>query len=279
MIIIDYSSIQYGALHQIGNQDDKDIFRHMVLNSLRMYAHKYKNRFGNIVLAVDSTSWRKEEFPYYKGARKKNRDNNKELWKARFNMFNQIVDEFREHLIYPIIQVERAEADDIIGTLTESYYNKENIMIISADKDMGQLQRYPGVRQHSPQQKKEIKIENPDYFLFEHIVKGDSGDGIPNIRSHDGILMEEGSRQNSILKKFKEKLWNNRLNISDHLTEDEFCNFKRNELLIDLTKTPIDIKKNILEEYRNSEGCTRNKFMQYLINNRCKQLIKDITQF
>ena len=51
---------------------------------------------------------------------------------------------------YKVIQVERAEADDIIGTICTEHGQQlggEPILILSGDKDFQQLQTYSNVEQ------------------------------------------------------------------------------------------------------------------------------------
>lgn len=280
MILVDYSTLQYGALHQLqGQVQDVDIFRHMVLNSIRMYNKKYRNQYGQMVLAIDSSTWRKNEFPQYKGSRKKGRADDAKKWEKIFSLFNQVVDELKVHLPYPVVQVKLAEADDIIGTMAEKFHRKEKIMIVSGDKDFGQLQRYPGVRQFSPVTKKEIKVDDPEKFLFDHFLTGDATDGIPNFRSPDTVFLEEGARQKPVSKKLKETLWENRMFLQDHLPEEEYKNFKRNEKMIDLTHTPDEVKRDIISQYEECNPSNKPQFLNYLMKNRCKQLINSAGDF
>jgi hypothetical protein len=101
------------------------------------------------------------------------------------------------------IHIDRAEADDVIAVLTK--YAQENelvqeglveesqkILILSSDKDFKQLQLYPNVKQWSPMQKKYVTATQREIieYKIEHIVKGDAGDGIPNILSKDDVFMK-----------------------------------------------------------------------------------------
>ena len=98
------------------------------------------------------------------------------------------------------MDVEGAEADDIIAVLTARLSSSDNILILSSDKDFGQLQKYPNVTQYSPILKRFIKIDNPTTFIREHILKGDRGDGIPNFLSPDNTFAA-GERQKVINSK------------------------------------------------------------------------------
>ena len=71
MIIVDYSGIALASII-INKTFDEQLIRHMILNSLRMYRTRYKEEYGELVLAVDaSNNWRKTAFPQYKASRKK----------------------------------------------------------------------------------------------------------------------------------------------------------------------------------------------------------------
>ena len=161
---------------------DENMVRHMILNSLRMYRTRFSSEFNELVLCYDSKHyWRRDYFPEYKSGRRKTREKSSHDWDAIFICLNQIKDELRNNLPYKFLEVYGAEADDIIGTLCSEY--SEEIMIISGDKDFIQLQKYPNVKQFSPITKKTVNGKNPGAYLKEHIFKGDSSDGVPNVLS------------------------------------------------------------------------------------------------
>ena len=75
LIIIDYSAIALASVF-INKTNDEELIRHMVLNTIRMYRTKFKEEYGEVVLAVDGMgNWRKELFPQYKANRKKQNKN------------------------------------------------------------------------------------------------------------------------------------------------------------------------------------------------------------
>ena len=74
------------------------------------------------------------------------------------------------------------------------------VMILSGDKDFIQLQKYPNVKQYSPITKKMINGMNPDDYLKEHVLKGDTSDGVPNVLSPDNTFVD-GIRQRPLSKK------------------------------------------------------------------------------
>ena len=211
MILIDLNQVLLASVmtllkQQKDNSLDENLFRHMVLNSLRSYKVKFSNEFGELVIACDNTNyWRKKEFPYYKANRKKNQEASELDWKAIFECLNRIRQELKDNFPYRVIDVESAEADDIIYSLTKQ--NDEMILILSGDKDYIQLHGFTNVSQYDPTRKKWIKHSDPDRYLYEHVLRGDSSDGIPNILS-DADTFVSGKRQKPLTQKKIDELYN-----------------------------------------------------------------------
>ena len=282
MIIFDFNQVAISNLmEQIGSsktQVDETLVRHMILNTIRTYVKKFKKTHGpEVVIACDNRNyWRKENFPFYKANRKKSRDSSGHDWTSIFECLNKIREELQEYSPYKVLNVDTCEADDIIATLTMKHSSTQKIMILSSDKDFAQLQRYPNVEQYSPILKKYIKEPLPLMQLKQLIIRGDKGDGIPNILSADDSIVA-GVRQKPITE-VKIIGWMNQ-DPKDFCTEDMFRNFKRNEILIDLTKIPQSLMENILDKYDNSTVSSKMDFMQYMIENKLKNLIEVIDEF
>jgi len=281
MIILDLSQVMIANfMAQVGNHAgstfDEGLFRHMVLNSIRSFKTKFSINFGELIIACDDKrTWRREIFPYYKANRKKAREESDIDWNAIFNSLNKIKLEIKEYFSYRVIQVEGAEADDIIGTLVNSF--DDRILILSGDKDFKQLQKYPRVEQFDPVRKKSYLETEPEKQLKELIIKGDTGDGIPNVLSSSNSLVD-GIRQKKIMKK-KLDIW---LGMSfDELEKDAEIgeNFKRNRQLIDLSYTPVELANLIIEEFNKEANKTRDKMFNYMINNKMSLLIEHINEF
>ena len=282
---MDYSQVMLSNIMvQLGNhtnaQVDESMCRHMVLNSIRMYKTKFGAEYGKMVIACDSTNyWRRQLFPYYKANRKKSQAASELDWKAIFECLNKIRDEITEYFPYTTIRTDTAEADDVIATLCREYGNtNEKILILSGDKDFQQLQRFMNVKQYNPVMKKFVICNDPDKFLKEHIIKGDSGDGIPNFLSDDNCLVT-GVRQKPITQK-KLDSWVNK-------TPEEFCdsltqlrNYKRNQQLIDLNMIPDVVYKQIIDSYTAQQDKKTNpNLMNYFISNRLKNLMENMNEF
>ena len=282
MIIFDFNQVAISSLmEQIGSSKkpvEESLVRHMILNVIRTYVKKFKATHGpEVVIACDNKHyWRRDIFPQYKASRKKNRDASGHDWASIFECLHKIKEELKENSPYKVVDVDTCEADDIIAVLTMKYAAHGKVMILSSDKDFAQLQKFPNVEQFSPILKKFIKEQLPAAQLKQMIIRGDKGDGIPNILSPDGVFVE-GGRQKPITE-VKIIQWMNQ-------QPEEFCvgemlrNYKRNEMLIDLSKIPNNLQENILDKYESVQPKTRQVFMNYMINNRLKNLIEVIDEF
>lgn len=288
MILVDLNQVMISNLmmqinSNASNQIDENLIRHMVLNSLRMYNVKFKDEYGEMVICSDDKKyWRRDLFPYYKAGRKKDREASPFDWNMIFETLNKVRDEIRENFPYRVIQVEKTEADDIIGTLCHEYgvelknADTEKILILSSDKDFQQLQKFVNVEQFSPMAKKFIRNTEPDKFLKEHIIKGDRSDGIPNFLSGDDCFVTE-SRQKPVTEK-KLNTWMDQ-EPEDFCDENMLRNYRRNEMLIDLSKIPEEYKQKILDTYKNAKQNGREKIFDYLIKHRMKMLMEHIQEF
>jgi hypothetical protein len=283
MILIDLNQVLLsGLMAQIAGQKtmklEEGLVRHLVLNIIRGHVKQFRQEYGEVVLCCDNKKyWRKEFFPFYKAGRKKVREKSDLDWHLIFDILGNLKQELKENFPYKVIDVDGAEADDIIGTLTPIYAGDGNkILILSSDGDFLQLQMYKNVKQYNPAQKKYIKSENPLAELKEKIIKGDKGDGIPNVLSPADCFVRE-LRQTPINKNRLDKLLNE--NYVDWGDENARIGFSRNQTLIDLRQIPSDIKNSIIDTYNNTKPAPRSKLINYFMDKKLKNLMEVIEEF
>ena len=284
MILLDFSNIIVGSIMVASRIPDEerfseDFIRHLVLNSVRSYRKKYTDKYGEMVICTDYlSSWRKVAFPFYKAHRKVQRDKqDKEKgmdWKALFETIARITDELKTHFPYKVIQVPHAEGDDVIAVLAK--HSKEPCLIVSSDKDFNQLYKYKKIRQFSPMRGKMLKGIDADAYLKEHIIRGDKGDGIPNILSADNCIVE-GNRQKPITKKNVAK-WLP-LDREDWIDNGMVHGWDRNQELIDFEFIPPTIMLEIMEQYNGQTPPNRSGLLNYFVKHRLKMLIEYIGDF
>ena len=270
---------------QIGNHTnlpiEEDLVRHMVLNKIRQIRKKFSD-CGEIVIACDGrNTWRRQMFQYYKANRKIDRSKSDFDWHAIYEILNKIKDELRDNFPYIVIHVEGAEADDVIASLVNKYGveintdTSDKIVIVSGDKDFVQLQRFANVEQYDPIKSRSIVENDPYKFVKMHIIKGDRGDGIPNILSDDNCLVS-GVRQKKITEKFIDNF------NYDQQPEQIQRNYMRNFSLIDLSQVPITIQLQSLATYdveKKTSPARKQKMFNYFVNKRLKNLMECIGEF
>ena len=286
MIIVDLNQIMISNLMVTLSRDSmelsEDLVRHMVLNSLRGHNKKFRKEYGEMVIACDSKNvWRRQIFPNYKAGRKANRAKSEHDWDAIFSMLHNIKDEIRNFLPYKVIEIETAEADDIIATLVNRLQRQvgpnhaKKVLILSGDKDFIQLHN-DNIRQYNPVLSKFVgKGEEPSIYIKEHILKGDRSDGVPNVLSDDNVFIE-GRRQRPLSKK-KIEAWVNQVFMT--FTEEEQKNYNRNRNLIDLSCIPQELEDKIINEFNDVKVASRDKILNYFITKKLKTLIEVIDEF
>ena len=282
-ILVDLNQVMIANMMvQIGNHHnaevDENMIRHMVLNTLRFNRMKFKEEFGEpIICADDKNYWRRQVFPYYKAARRKHREESELDWTSIFNALNKVRQELKEVFPYKVIQIDGAEADDIIGTIVHHEGRElntgEKFLILSGDKDYIQLHKYANIKQYNPVLKKWVTHSNPEQYLFEHVIKGDAGDGVPNILSPDNAFVMN-IRQKPVTKKRLEE-WIDINKMSSEVKR----NYLRNKSLIDLSEIPEHLKNKILEAYSAENTKDRSQLLNFFIKNRLKLLTESLGEF
>ena len=253
---------------------DVDLLSHIVFNSIRNLNSKFRNDYGSLIIATDSSKyWRREKFPYYKASRKKARDASDLNWEKIFENMHLVKADLKNIFPYKYIDIEGAEADDIIGTICIKN-TTDTILIISSDKDYLQLQTRSNIRQYDPVNNRFVSTDNAKQYLFEQIIRGDTGDGIPNVASPSNCFVL-GQRQ----KRITQKLLDSLADIEQNPSSEYYSHYLRNKELIDLSQIPDDISSKILEEYHKPNTKDRSQLWPYFVKKKMKVLAEAINDF
>jgi hypothetical protein len=294
MILYDFSGTLFAAIHVSLAQNgsivtEEKFLRHLVINSLRHCNNKYKDKYGEMVVCLDSRDgyWRKKDvFPYYKYKRSEDREASPIDWNTIFTSINKIVEEVKTYFPYKVLQVPLCEADDLIAVLAKNAeeLTEKNILdemshpvlIVSNDKDMKQLHKYKWVRQYFPQKDTILREADPKMFLIEQVLKGDKGDDIPNVRSAaDSFVV--GKRQLPVTAKFIREF----LEMGTAaFTTAEYDRYRDNKKLIDLSEIPDKYEQQIIEAYKSAKPNTNKMdLMKYFCATDLKQCLEKISEF
>lgn len=281
MILVDFNQVMIigvtGGKNAKIDRYTMDEMRIIFIEQLRQINRNYRSVYGPMVLCCDAkTSWRKDYFPFYKAGRKAQRESSNIDWPWIMSGIDTFREELEAEFPYRTILVDKAEGDDVISVLARS--SDDRHVIYSSDGDFGQLHR-DNIEQFSPYHKQFIRISDPVLFLKEKIIRGDSGDGIPNILSEDNIFLIPDKRQKRITSK----------RLENWLPEEPstFCetptmlrNWERNKLLIDLSQIPENIQQSILHKYEETKPKRRDNLINYFMKNEgTAQFIKDLQDF
>jgi hypothetical protein len=288
MILMDYSNISIAAYmfaHKNAKSAPKgnlykDIlysdFQHAILASLLQYKQKFRS-YGKIVIALEGkNNWRREHFDYYKAGRAEDREASDVDWDQLFSHAESFAKDMENHFPFIVLRVDRCEADDIIAILTRHYHKVEKIGIVSSDKDFKQLQKYPNVKQFSTFTKEFLTESDPERFAFEHVIRGDKGDGIPNIRSADNSFVDK-IRQKSIRTTDIDEWYKDRT--LSFLTDDDMKKrFIRNNQLINFDKIPEEVYQSVVDAFESYEMHSKGLY-QYFVKNRLVNFMDSIDDF
>lgn len=278
MILVDANQIAISHLmvrNKIEDGINIDSIRMSIVRVLARIDKKFRNNYGRMVLCYDDKNyWRRDIFPFYKKNRKQERETSKYDWDEVFSVLNIIRDEIKANLPYQVIQVQGAEADDVIASIcidNDKQEVPEPVLILSADKDFIQLHRYESVNQYDPIRNRWIEHEDPVQYLQEHVIKGDRSDGIPNILTCDDAIVT-GKPQKKMSKEKISSLAS--MNPNDFTNFIRLRNWKRNSTLIDFINIPSEVVDRILDVYTTQQVVGSIK-LDYFIKNNISNLIEE----
>ena len=119
-----------------------------------------------------------------------------------------------------------------------------------------------------------MRNQDPAKYLVEHILKGDTGDGVPNILSPDNCLAI-GERQKPMTAKRIELYAKG----TENMDAETLRRFHRNKAMIDLSEVPEKYRKRCIEEFNKEKKTSRNELFNYFMHKKLKNLITDIQDF
>ena len=263
--------------NQRTTEDKNAYWKYLLMSMILGVKNKYRPK--EVILCVDSkNTWRKDEFKYYKARRVLKKEKDTTDWDSFYKTADSFLSEIEKYFPFKVIKVDKAEADDIIAVLVEHLVGKK-IIIVSRDKDFCQLLRYDNVKIHNPIDGEIVACEmNPGSFLSLHLLKGDSGDDVPNLLSDDNVFVNSDKRQKRITQKLIEEVLENGIEkfaIKNQLIE----NYERNRKLITLSSEFIPEEIVIDTKYKYDTTKSKGDFetmLAYLTKNNMPSLIDQL---
>lgn len=178
---------------KFNTSDFFDMYAHLLLSNLRYLKKTFEREYGELVLCLDSkNNWRKDFYSGYKASRADKRKESDVDFDSFYQMNTELIDSISQHFPFRVVQVDKAEADDIVGVLAKHFSLTQKTVAVSSDKDFKQVMEYPNVRLFEPMSKVFVNMtpEELKEWKIEHILVGDASDDIPHIK-HDTEFSEE----------------------------------------------------------------------------------------
>lgn len=310
LLLLDFSGVAHATYHAMGDEFETDeekikCWKFIMLNSIKK--NKLKHNPSEFVICADSFSWRKKIFPFYKGRRAKIKEESKIDYVQFMEKYNEFLEEIDKYFPYKVLKVNGAEADDLIAIISETFKTDfDRVIIASNDKDFRQLIR-DNIHLWNLRDEKFIQINDRQEYLVSHILSGDSGDDVPNVRSDDDVFIVDGKRQKpcgpkTIVKILQEGIeswfetqWAKEIAADEKLKGKPNYqnlkskpnqlkrNWKRNKKLIELSRSsiPTGLWNVVVEKYNKLENKKSNysSIVGYLTKKRFRQLINDANMF
>lgn len=299
-ILVDFSQVVISACYAFSNElsvnnpdknGAKNIVRHVILSQLKSYRKKFKEKYGDLIICVDTNGskyWRKVYDPFYKANRKKEREQTSLDWDLVFNVMRDMLVDLKECFPYRVIGVEGAEGDDVVAVLAEYFAqgnepdstnplfdSVQNVLVVSQDRDFVQLQKYENVEQWSPIKSAFICEKDPESYLREKVIRGDKGDGVPNVVNPIDSFVNPPEKTKKLTKKKFDSLF-----AGEFESEFEKERYEQNRTLIDFDCIPNEIKEKILNEYKSqTPNKNRAKIFNYLMSHGCSVLLREVEEF
>ncbi len=278
MIILDTNSIaakSFFATHHNADRFSEKDFGRAFLNSFLRIISDLTDFGSELLLCLDSKSWRHEFYPDYK----KNRDKIKEetFYLEYKDHFHDMIAEMSLIMPIRVVKKPRYEADDLLAYYVRKFPSS---IMVSNDKDMKQLIDSPKVQMYNFVERSMVRLKDKKFFLHRLICLGDTGDNIPKIipRNDEGKYYFKFGEK-TIEKEYDENAESSLFIKSDflvkvqkklELSKEDFLelietvseNYERNKILIDLSLSSVH-KENFKTEFKvkyNFKDTTRFLF-------------------
>ena len=314
-LLVDSSNLFFRSRHVAARGTDSwskiGMSLHITFSTLLSPWRQFKP--DHVIFCLEARSWRKDFSPLYKRNRQVAKDamtvTQAEEDRMFWETYEKLIDWLDKNTNASVIRCEKAEADDLIARWIACHPNDEHI-ICSTDSDFYQLLApnviiENGVAGHTikldgvfddrgkpvvdKKTKQHKKVGDPNWLLFEKIMRGDTSDNV--FSAYPGVRTKGSSKKVGLLEAFEDRdrkgyAWNNLMlqRWTDHEgTEHRVIDrYEHNRTLIDLTCQPDDIKNNIDNYLMSIEPKNVSmigvKFMKFCGKYELERLSQNATQ-
>lgn len=310
-ILVDFMNMFWRSRHAVRGDNDLKLGMsfHITFNSIKKCWQDFSGT--HVIMCLEGRSWRKDFYKPYKANRKIANDQLSEEEQAEnqvfFDAYNDFIEFLKTHTNCTVLQHPELEADDLIAGWINNHPH-DNHIIVSSDSDFVQLIK-PNVSQYNgitdqlitingyfdskgkPIKDKKTKAikepPDPEWLLFEKIIRGDSSDNV--FSAYPGARTKGTKNKIGLLEAFSDRNakgynWNNFQlqkwvdhNGVEHRVIDDY---ERNRRLIDLNYQPDEIKAIINQTVKNAAITKQNRQVGTKLLKFCaKYDLKKITEY
>jgi hypothetical protein len=265
-LLVDGLNMFMRAKHVGGRGDSIDMKIGMAMHIMFNSINKCWNKFDgtHVVICLEGRSWRKDFYKPYKANRKVTMDKRspreQEDDELYFEAYDDMVQFFANKTNCTVLRCEIAEADDMIATWVQQHPESNHMIAPNVQQYNGTtdqivtLEGWHTLKDGKVVIDKKTKEEkvpvDPKWVLFEKCVRGDSSDNV--FASYPGARLKGTKNKTGIREAFEDRAssgynYNNFMlqrwvdhEEQEHRVRDDFI---RNEILIDLTLQPDEVKE------------------------------------
>ena len=279
-LVVDLANLFHRAKHVVPRQastwDKLGYSLHVIFASLNK--NWRDQNADHVVVCLEGRSWRKDHYAPYKANRAVARaaltEAQQEEDELFFGAFNDLTAFLISRSNVTVLQHPQLEGDDLVAGWVQSHPDDHHT-IVSSDTDFIQLlaeniNQYNGITDElhtlegifdkkgklvmDKKTKLPKTVPDPQWLLFEKIMRGDSSDNV--FSAYPGVRTKGSSKKVGLLEAYADRnskgyAWNNMMlqrwvdhNGVEHKVLDDY---NRNRILVDLTAQPDHIKYLIAE--------------------------------
>ena len=221
----------------------------MILSCLKKIGIEPEDK---VIIACDSRSWRKDFSKEYKANREEARERYPINWKEEWKKFDWLLEQLDLATDFSIIKEYGLEADDIMAVGSRVFKDNE-VILVSSDSDLEQLQDYNNVKLFSPLkkakgQKGAYKVKPKNFNAYKLITKKINKEVADNLTSP--IVTQQDYDKRLLLVNLLELPEN-----IENLAKEKLQNLPEKELNLELLPFK-NLRKKFMDIYNSDKKIT-----------------------
>lgn len=261
IIVIDWNSLALTVGMGIWNYQKElvpTVISSSIVNRVKAISNEFDMNDASVIIGMDSAPyWRQKlVFEHYKQHRKLNKDKSDFPFDKFFAISNSMLEIMNTGTAMRVVNEQGVEADDVCAMAAK--IAKRRLLVISSDHDVTQVcHQYPEKQIAQYSLRRKGLIDPNEYSRADHVLKGDSGDGIPAYNQVDDIFVnppEVTVRRKSItatMLKYYDTHGHDKFKDAYCTSQVERDRVDRNRKLVCFDYIPEDIQNRVITAINN----------------------------